>query len=151
MNLTHENIDPRDLADKNSVRGALEILQGRLELLEGKDKVIMSMYLEHGSRFRQIAILTGVHEATIARRIKKLSRAILNGPYIIYRKSRHGCTENELSIIKDHFISGLAIKELVVKYLVTEYRVRQLIAKVKGVCPGARKVSKAGVQQHVGV
>ncbi len=56
----------------------IDLLRARSDILTGKDKALMKMYLEKGSTFAQMAQLAGVNEATIARRIHKLMRKLLD-------------------------------------------------------------------------
>ena len=53
-------------------RGRIELLLERVGLLDGQDRVLMTMYLENGNSCRQLAKLAGVNEANIGRRIQKL-------------------------------------------------------------------------------
>ena len=69
MKRIHTKISERTLKDKNEYRDRIDLLRSRVNLLTGKDKLLMTMYLENSNSFRQMARLAGVNETRIARRI----------------------------------------------------------------------------------
>ncbi|MHC4337529.1 MAG: hypothetical protein ACYSTG_06215 [Planctomycetota bacterium] len=73
---------------KTAYRGRIDLLRSRIGLLTGKDKLLMTMYLENGNSFRQLARLAGVCEANIARRISRITRRLLDGEYITCVRNR---------------------------------------------------------------
>ena len=44
----------------------IDLLRARVDILTGRDKALMTMYLENGNTFRQMARIAGVNETTIA-------------------------------------------------------------------------------------
>jgi len=51
MKKIHTNISQKTLEAKNQYRDEIDLLRGRLNLLNGKDKVLMTMYLETAIAF----------------------------------------------------------------------------------------------------
>jgi len=114
-------------------RDELDLLRSRLHLLNGKEKVLMTMYLENGSSFRQIARLTGISDTSIARRINRLTKRLIDGQYIACLRNRDKFTRDQMTIAKDYFLVGLSMKEIALKRRWSRYHVRETIIKIKSV------------------
>jgi len=133
MKNIYTNISQKTLENKNRYRDEIDLLRGRLNLLKGKDKVLMTMYLENGSSFRQIAQLTGVSDTSIARRIHTLTERLTDGEYITCLRNRDKFTRDQMTIAKDYFLVGLSMKEIAVKRHRSCYHVRETIIKIKSI------------------
>ncbi len=112
MKKIHANIPQSTLTAKNACRDRIDLLRSRASLLTGKDKLLITMYLENGNSFRQMAQLTGVNEACIARRIRKVTKRLIDSEYITCLQNRDKFTETEMDIAKDYFLLGLSIKKI---------------------------------------
>ena len=133
MRKIHTNITQKALEDKNQHRNQIDLLRSRLNLLDGKDKVLMTMYLENGNSFRQIARLLGVTETRIARRVRGLTKRLTDGQYITCLRNRNKFNEFQMTIAKDYFLTGLSIREIAVKRRRSFYHVRETIEKIKSI------------------
>jgi len=133
MKKIHVNISQTTLEAEKRRRDELDLLRSRLHLLNGKEKVLMTMYLENGSSFRQIARLTGVSDTSIARRINRLTKRLMDGQYIVCLRNRDKFTRNQMTIAKDYFMAGLSMKEIAVKRRRSRYHVRKIIIKIKSI------------------
>ena len=133
MKKIHVNISQTTLETEKRRRDGLDLLRSRLHLLNGKEKVLMTMYLENGSSFRQIARLTGVSDTSIARRINRLTKRLMDGQYIVCLRNRDKFTRNQMTIAKDYFMAGLSMKEIAVKRRRSRYHVRKIIIKIKSI------------------
>jgi len=122
--------------DRDRYRDAIDLLRSRANLLVGKDKVLMTMYLENGNSFRQMAQLAGVSEATIARKIRTLSERLTDGEYITCLRNRDKFSEIELSIAKDYFLTGLSMRKIAASKHYTLYSIRKTVKKIQGVLKG---------------
>ena len=111
----------------------IELLWARAQVLAGKDKALMEMYLKNGGTFRQMARLAGVSEGTIARRVHKLIRRLLDGEYIMCLRKRGQLDSLELAIARDYFLEGLSQKNIALKREVAVYQVRKALKKIKSV------------------
>lgn len=131
MEKIHKNISQRASKAKNEYRDRIDLLRSRANMLTGKDKALMTMYLENGNSFRQMAQLAGVNEATIARRIHKITRRLINGEYITCLRSRDKLTRTEMEVAKDYFLLGLSIKKIADKRHCSYYRVRESLKKIQ--------------------
>jgi len=131
MEKIHKNILHSTLTAKNACRDRIDLLRSRVSLLTGKDKVLMTMYLENSNSFRQMAWLTGVNETSIARRIHKVTKRLIDGKYITCLRNRDKFTEAEMDIAKDCFLLGLSMKKITKKRDITYYRVRKTLKKIQ--------------------
>ncbi|GAG08397.1 unnamed protein product, partial [marine sediment metagenome] len=111
----------------------IELLRARAQILGGKDKALMEMYLKNGSTFNQMARLAGVSEATISRRVHRLVRRLLDGEYIRCLRKQGQLDSLEQAIARDYFIEGLSRKKIALKRGVTAYQVRKALKKIKSV------------------
>ena len=131
MEKIHRNVSERTLQAKESCRDRIDLLRSRVSLLTGKDKLLMTMYLRNGNTFYQMAKLTGVNEATVARRIYKVTKRLMDGEYITCLRNRDKFTEEEMAVARDYFLGGKSIKKIAVKRRLSYYRVRQTLKKIQ--------------------
>ena len=109
----------------------IELLRARAQILAGKDKALMEMYLKNGSTLSQMARLAGVSEATISRRVHRLVRRLLDGEYIRCLRKCGQLDSLEQAIARDYFLEGLSRKKIALKRDVTAYQVRKMLKKIK--------------------
>jgi len=100
-------------------------------LLVGKDKLLMTMYLENGNSFRQIARLAGVSETSIARRIRKITKRLIDGEYILCLRNRDKFTRAEIAIAKDYFLLEMSIKKIAAERHQSYYSVYETLKKIR--------------------
>lgn len=131
MKKIHANIPESTLTAKITYRDRIDLLRSRFNLLAGKDKLLMTMYLKNGNSFRQMARLTGVNEVNIARKIHKVTKRLLDGEYITCLRNRDKFTGTEMGIAKDYFLLGLSMKKIAKKHDSTYYRVRETLKKIQ--------------------
>jgi predicted DNA-binding protein YlxM (UPF0122 family) len=131
MERIHKNISQSASEVKNDYRKRIDLLHSRISLLSGKDKLLMTMYLENGNTFYQMARLIGVNEVTVARRIHKIIDRLIDGEYIICLRNREKFTGREMDIAKAYFLMGLSIKETAAKHHSSFYRVRATLKKIQ--------------------
>jgi len=116
---------------QNEYRDRIDLLRSRVNLLTGKDKLLMTMYLENSNSFRQMARLAGVNEVSIARRIHRLIKRLLDGEYITCLRNKDKFSKTEMAIAKDYFLLGLSMKKIAVKRRLSYYRVRETLKKIQ--------------------
>jgi len=133
MKRVHENIAEQTNSTKGRHRGGIELLRSRLNLLSGTDKLLMTMYIEHGNSIRQIARIRGVTETSIARRIRAISKRITDGPYIECLRNRNKLTRCQLAVAKDYYLMGLSMRRIAAKRCLSYYRVREALIEVRSI------------------
>ena len=117
--------------DKNEYRDRIDLLRSRVNLLTGKDKLLMTMYLENSNSFRQMARLAGVNESRIARRIHRVTKRLIDGEYITCLRNRDKFSKRELAVAKDYFLLGLSMKKIAGKRRWSYYHVRETLKKIQ--------------------
>ncbi len=116
---------------KRAYRDEIDLLRSRIKLLSGQDRLLLTMYLDKGTSFRQMAQLTGISDTIIARRIYNLIRRLADGQYITCLRNRSRLTDAELAIARDRFLMGLSRRKIAPKYKLTEYRVRKTLEHIQ--------------------
>ena len=104
MQKTHAGIPQSTSTTKIAYRDRIDMLRSRVSLLSGKDRLVMTMYLENGNTFRQMARLAGVNETSIARIIYKATKRLIDGEYITCLRNRDKFTRTEMGVAKDYFL-----------------------------------------------
>jgi len=133
MKKMHANLSQITLKAKKEYLTRIDLLRTRMSLLTGKDKLLMTMYLDKGNSFRQMARLAGVNDTIIARRIHKLIKRLIDGEYITCLRNCNKFTKTEMAIAKDYFLTGLSMKKIAAKQHLTYYRVREILKKIQQV------------------
>jgi len=113
-------------------RDMVEVLRRRVELLRGKDRLMMKMYLENGNTVSQLARLAGVNQSSVYRRIRRLTKRLIDGEYIRCLKSGHEFSRLELEIAREHFLDGKTYKEIAERIGCTCYRVNKIVRSIRG-------------------
>ncbi|MHC4664620.1 MAG: helix-turn-helix domain-containing protein [Planctomycetota bacterium] len=131
MQTVHKNTPENALVVKRLYRDRIELLRSRVSLLNGKDRLLMTMYLENGNTFRQLARLAGVSEGNIARRIHKLTKRLMDGEYIRCLRHRDKLTRTELKIARDYFLLGLSHRKIALKHNCNAYKVRKTLERIQ--------------------
>jgi len=116
---------------KNVYRDRIDLLRRRISLLTGKDKLLMTMHLENGNTFRQLARLAGVNESNIARRIHRIMKRLLDGEYITCVRNRDKFTRTELAIAKDCFLLGLSQRKIAAKRKYSIHQVCKILKQIQ--------------------
>jgi len=133
MKEIHSNIPQDVLQAKDRYRDRLDLLHCRLDMLNGKDKVLMTMYLKNGNSFRQMAFLSGISETSIARRIHKLTERLIDSEYITCLRNRNKFTAHQLAIANDYYMRGLSMKKIAAKRRSTYYSIHKTLKKIQGI------------------
>lgn len=133
MKRIHENIAKQTSNVKGRHRGGIELLRSRLNLLSGTDKLLMTMYIEHGNSIRQIARIRGVSETSVARKIRAITKRLTDGPYIDCLRNRNKLTGRQLAIAKDYYLMGLSMRQIAAKRCRSYYRVRDTINEIQNI------------------
>jgi len=107
------------------------LLRTRAEMLTGKDKALIQMYLANGSSFGEMARLAGVSESTIARRVRRLTRRLLGSEYMMCLRRRRRLSTLEQAVAKDYFLEGRSQKEIARKREFTVYQVRKALRRLQ--------------------
>jgi len=127
---------------RNWDRKSEDVLRNRLDLLDGNDRVLMKMYIEAGSSFRQMARLAGVNEVTVARRIRSTTRRLVNGQYLNCLRHREKLTAMELNIAKDYYLKALPMRSISARRGWSYYHTQRTICKIRRLLGEALRPTK---------
>jgi len=127
----HNNISQKRLQARNEVRDRIDLLRSRATLLTGKDRLLMTMYLDNANTFRQMARLAGVNEANIARRIHKITKRLIDGEYITCLRNREIFSNAEMVIAKQYLLLGWSIRKISSEQGCSYYRARKSLKKIQ--------------------
>jgi DNA-directed RNA polymerase specialized sigma subunit len=147
MDRLHENIEKEQFDTRHQVREQIDVLRKRVSLLSKKEKVMLTMYLENGNTFYQMAQLAGVTESTIARRIHRALGRLIDGQYMACLKNRDKLSEKELAIAKDYFLSGLSLKGVSKNQKRSYYNIRQTLKRIEKIINQSTK-TKSGSRRY---
>ena len=134
-----EDADSGGFLQRSVFADRAEMLRARADTLSGIDGAIMKMYLDGGSTYCQIARLMGVNEATVARRIRKITKRLLDGEYITCLHNRMKLNPLEQKIAKDHFLDGLSQRKIALKRSVSIYHVRMGLKRIQKIVAASGK------------
>ena len=141
MKKIHENITTENLVERRKRRSELDLLRSRLKLLAGKDRVLMTMYMENGNSIRQIARLLGVTESKVTRKIRSLTRRLVDGEYIECLRARERFYGHQLRIARDYFLAGLSVEKVAEKRRCSCYQVRKTLHEIQSLVGNFRKMA----------
>ncbi len=131
MGRIHNNISQKSLQARNEVRDRIDLLRSRATLLTGKDRLLMTMYLDNANTFRQMARLAGVNEANIARRIHKIIKRLIDGEYITCLRNREIFSNAEMVIAKQYLLLGWSIRKIASEQGCSYYRAHKSLKKIQ--------------------
>jgi predicted DNA-binding protein YlxM (UPF0122 family) len=144
----HENMPQSASLARSPYRDRIELLRSRVGLLSGKDRLLMTMYLENGNSFRQLARLAGVNEANIARKIRRLIGRLTGSEYVMCLRNRQQFTRTELLVARDHFIRGWPLRKIAARRNCSSYQIRKVVRKVQRLAEAADNARTKGKDQH---
>ena len=147
MNAYNINISTDLSNNMNRQREMLDVLRHRKELLKGEAKLLMTMHLECGKSYRQIARIMGVSTSTIYHRIKRISKLLTGKSFHIYRDCRKQLNKQYKEIARDYFLMGLPILQIAKKHRCSRNKVRQDIEKILSLIEAEKKLSSDEFQQ----
>ncbi len=131
MKRIHANIPESSTEARIEFRDRLELLRHKVSMLSGEDRLLMTMYIENGNSFRQMARLIGIKDDRISRRIHKVTKRLMKNEYIICRRNHFRFSREERNIAKEYFMEGLSIKKIADKKDCTYYSVRKTLKKIQ--------------------
>lgn len=116
---------------KKELLNVFEKLSSRIDMLSEQQKTFVRLFMSSQS-FRRIAKTAGVHEATIARRLKRIAERIGNNDFIAVLSQNGNLTGEEMEVLKDRFVNGMAVKTIAENRKMTCYRVKKIIKENTG-------------------
>ena len=127
METIKEDISEQLPAVKEKYRSEVDLLLSRIDLLSGRDRLLMTMFWEKGNSLSQIGKLAQINRNSLARRINTVTERLMEGKYIACMRNRRIFTGRQLDIAKDYFLTGLSMKRIARRRKLSYYQVRKMI------------------------
>ena len=108
------------------------------------------MWIRQGATFRQIAALTGLHEANVARMARKISSRLLRGAFVDCLLKSDCLTKEQLAIAGDHYLNRLSIPAIAQKHNCTLYHVRAVLSQIAEQLGSTQPVGATGGRPELG-
>jgi alkylated DNA nucleotide flippase Atl1 len=131
MDTIHNNISQDSLQARTEIRDRIDLLRSRVKLLTGRDRLLMTMYLDNANTFRQMARLAGLNETNIARRIHKIIKRLIDGEYITCLRNQGMFSGTEMAAAKQYFLLGWPIRKIANEQGCSYYRARKNLKKIQ--------------------
>jgi len=128
-----EDVDRRVPTGGAGFADEVDLIRRRAEMLSGRDKALVMLYVDKGRQFREAAVLMGVSEATVARRVGRIIRRLMDGQYIACLRHGERLGRLGMAVAKDHLIDGMSVHAIAVRRDVSVYRVRRVLEEVRGI------------------
>lgn len=138
MKHVNKDISEQDLRARERYRVRIDTLRGRLGMLEGRDRILMTMYWEKGSSLTQIGKLAGINRASLARRLNKITERLMEGKYIDCIRSIERFTPEQIDVAKDYYLTGLSIRKIARRRKISFYQVRKTIRNIERKIQGSQ-------------
>jgi predicted DNA-binding protein YlxM (UPF0122 family) len=133
MNTGYKQLAKDKQKDVQRFRDRAEILRNRALLLDEPHRTLIISYLDNENSFRQIAKLTGVNEATISRKIKKIINRLEKNTHLVTGSNIKNLSDKQRRIAKDFFLKGISVRRLSRKYRMSYYKVKNIIHTVESI------------------
>jgi DNA invertase Pin-like site-specific DNA recombinase len=116
--------------NKQELLSLFEGFLPRIDILSEKQKAIVRLFMNSHS-YSYIAKIAGVNEVTVARRLQKIARYISSDNFFVALSENKNLPAEKMEILKDYFVSGLAIKTIATNRNLSFYRVRKIIRQMR--------------------
>lgn len=112
--------------NKRELLNLFEKLSTRVDMLPEKQRTFVRLF-QNTQKYRPIAKIAGVNEATIARRLKKIAQQISNNNFITALSQNSSLPSEKMEILKDYFVTDQPMIRIAQNRRLTYYKVRKMI------------------------
>ena len=133
MNAIYVNTGVDTFESRIDRRNKVELLRSRVYLLRGRDRLLMTMYLENGNSINQMARISGKSPSTVYRRVRKLVKVLLDGEYIKCLRFRTRFSKTEMLFAREYFMEGYSYRKIARRHRVSAYKVSKMVKGVREV------------------
>ncbi|MBE0535053.1 MAG: hypothetical protein IH624_05230 [Phycisphaerae bacterium] len=109
----------------------MELIRHRAQILSGTDRALVLLHLDKGRQYAEVAHLMGVCEATVARRVGRIIRRLMDGQYIAILRRQGHLSLLERDIARDYFLDALSINAIAEHHKISVYQVRKALAGIR--------------------
>ena len=130
--MAREDCTSMHTQDEKVNRGYLiDMLHKRINMLEGQDRVLLTMYLRNGNSLRQLAMITGTNESTMGRRIARLMKRLIDENYAACMRNYRNFSQFERQLAREYFICGMSVRDIAARHATTYYRAYQTLKRIR--------------------
>jgi hypothetical protein len=109
---------------KNQLLDTFDRMVGRIELLAGEQRAFVRLF-QNIRDFRCIAQTAKMHEATVARRLKKIAQRISDDKFV---STLTGSTNSEVA--KQKIIHGKSIRQIASETGMSRYKIKKIMNNI---------------------
>lgn len=131
-------------------RDTVDLLKRQADLLTGVDRTLLTLYIEAGCSFHQLARLTGMNRSSVGRRIRGIIRRLSDPTYTLCLESRSRFSDLEMAIIRDRLIRGLSLARICRDHKLCYYRARVIVEKARKIAQEVKASLAKGPAFHGG-
>lgn len=131
LSLDESLVSQNDLERRLDRRRYFEKLRMRSEMLIGKERVMMKMYLDGSCNFSELGQLLGVNESSVSRKINAIIKRLLRVDDIALIRNSGEFSFIDEAIGRDYFICGLTQNQISEKRMCSVYKVKKTLNQIQ--------------------
>lgn len=109
----------------------LEKLQLRLDLLDGFERTLLELHINHSASYHRLSEITGKSQKYIARKLRSLIRRLQSEEYITILRHRGLFGPKILEIAYDRYLLGMSARSIAKKRNISRFKVGKKIRILK--------------------
>jgi DNA-binding transcriptional regulator LsrR (DeoR family) len=104
-----------------------ERLRLRLDWVEGMERTLLDLYLNHNASYSRLAELTGFSERYVARKLQRLLKCLQSEEYISIMRHQRLFDPTTLEVAYDRYLLGMSVRSISKKRNLSRYMVGKKI------------------------
>ena len=104
-----------------------EKLRLRVDLLEGNERTLLELYLEHNASYYRLAKLMGLSERYVSRKLQRLLRRLESEEYVSIVRHQRLFGPKTLEVAYDRYLLGMSVRSISKKRKLSRYMVSKKI------------------------
>ncbi len=110
-----------------------DVIYARMDWLEDADRQLLGIFMNTNATYKQMATLAGVNEATIARRVARIAKRLLDSNYPNIIRNAHHFTPLQMQIARGYYIEGKSENHIAEEMQCSRYFVRKTLGQISEV------------------
>jgi DNA-directed RNA polymerase specialized sigma24 family protein len=126
-------------------RDSADLLTQQADLLTGVDRTLLILYIRAGCSFYQLGRVTGMNRSSVGRRIRRIIRRLSDRTYRACVENRQQFSEQDMAVLRDHFIRGLSLAKISRDHGLRYYRVHAIVEKARRIASSRPEPAEQGL------
>jgi transposase-like protein len=122
----------------------LEKLQLRLYLLDGFERTLLELHINHNASYHRLSEITGKSQKYIARKLRSLIRRLQSEEYITILRHQGLFGPKILEIAYDRYLLGMSARSIAKKRNISRFKVGKMIRILKEWLREKERIKKKG-------